>query len=365
MYGANRSLLNMISELDNYGVKPLVICPTNGPLTDELETLNIPYKILPFKLWVSENRKYLRVVARLLLNIFYGYKIKNFIKDNNIDIVHSNSSATQVGAIAANLANTKHVWHIREFLKEDYNLKFDLGIKTSMHFMNKNSSKVIAISKKIKSKYKDYLQEGKIAMIYNGVPGNISAPVEKDQTEIDLNKETNILLIGNINTQKGQRDAIYAIEHLKNKEKINCILNLVGDGPDSDNLKKLTKRLDIEELVNFWGYKSDINEFLNKCDIALMCSKNEAFGRTTIEYMLAGLPVVGAEAGATTELIQHEFNGLLYTSSDYIDLAKKIKYLIEDNEKMEKIRSVAMAVAREEFTSEINASKIHNIYKQL
>ena len=51
---------------------------------------------------------------------------------------------------------------------------------------------------------------------------------------------------------------------------------------------------------------------LGDADVALMCSSSEAFGRTTVEAMKLGRPVIGADAGGTAELVRDGWNGLLY-----------------------------------------------------
>lgn len=66
---------------------------------------------------------------------------------------------------------------------------------------------------------------------------------------------------------------------------------------------------------------------LRAADVILVCSRTEGFGRATVEAMLAGKPVIGANNTATAELIQDDSNGLLYRTGDPQDLAGKIEYL--------------------------------------
>lgn len=64
---------------------------------------------------------------------------------------------------------------------------------------------------------------------------------------------------------------------------------------------------------------------------ALVCSSSEAFGRVTLESMLSGLPVIGADTAGTGELIINGMNGLLYKNKDENDLALKIHMLLDDS----------------------------------
>ena len=79
--------------------------------------------------------------------------------------------------------------------------------------------------------------------------------------------------------------------------------------------------------VTFMGHVPNGIQVMQSVDIVLMCSRMEAFGRVTVEAMLAGKPVIGARSGGTTELIHENFNGLLYTPGNYLELAEKILYL--------------------------------------
>jgi glycosyltransferase involved in cell wall biosynthesis len=72
---------------------------------------------------------------------------------------------------------------------------------------------------------------------------------------------------------------------------------------------------------------------MRRADVVLMCSRSEAFGRVTIEGMLAGKPVIGSRSGATPELIQDGVTGLIYEPRNYKQLAQKIEYLYANPEK--------------------------------
>lgn len=89
---------------------------------------------------------------------------------------------------------------------------------------------------------------------------------------------------------------------------------------------------------------------LRRADAILMCSKREAFGRVTVEGMLAGKPVIGANSGGTLELIQDGITGLLYTSGDPKALAEKIRYLYENPDTATHVGENAKAWAETSFT---------------
>ena len=94
----------------------------------------------------------------------------------------------------------------------------------------------------------------------------------------------------------------------------------------------------------------------------LVCSKYEAFGRVTVEAMMAGCLVIGANSGGTIELIEDGSTGVLFESGDYVDLVNKMIYVIENKNNAKKIAKNGRNVALQCFTALINASNIRNLY---
>jgi glycosyltransferase involved in cell wall biosynthesis len=86
---------------------------------------------------------------------------------------------------------------------------------------------------------------------------------------------------------------------------------VVGEGK-IDQLKALAHDLGVADRVEFWGYIDDPYKAYLASDAVLMCSKNEAMGRVTVEAMSACRPVIGYDQAGTSEIIEHGRTGLLY-----------------------------------------------------
>jgi glycosyltransferase involved in cell wall biosynthesis len=85
-----------------------------------------------------------------------------------------------------------------------------------------------------------------------------------------------------------------------------------GDQGYMDGCRALAAELGVQDRVEFWGYVPDPERAFLAADVALMCSRSEAMGRVTAEAMSACRPVIGFDAGGTSELIDHGRTGLLY-----------------------------------------------------
>jgi glycosyltransferase involved in cell wall biosynthesis len=168
-----------------------------------------------------------------------------------------------------------------------------------------------------------------------------------------------LVTIGGLVVGKRQEDAVLALSYLV-QGGIDAELLLVGESYPSyrETLEQIVKSNDLTERVHFIGYVPDASWVLQSADVLLICSRSEAFGRVTIEAMLAGKPVVGAACGATLELVQEGFNGLLYRGGDAMDLATRLKFLAENPPIMRRLGENGRAWASSHFTKDRYASDI-------
>lgn len=109
----------------------------------------------------------------------------------------------------------------------------------------------------------------------------------------------------------------------------------MGEGEERHlgELRALAQRLDVADRVRLTGPVADPLPVLDGADIVLVCSRDEAFGRVTVEAMKRGRPVVGAGAGATPDLIDHGVSGLLYPPGNARALAAEVAGLLADHER--------------------------------
>ena len=99
----------------------------------------------------------------------------------------------------------------------------------------------------------------------------------------------------------------------------------------------------------------------NTVDIELVCSRFEAFGRVTIEAMNNGLPLIGANAPATDEIICDEVNGLLYEVNNPNDLARQIDRLIRDVSLRKKLIQNERKSVKNKYTDAIMLNHVERI----
>lgn len=361
LYGANRSLLNLIEGLNKLNVESIVLCPKHGELTEELTCKSVPFLVLPYYNWVyNKNEELLKlpfkIVLTFLLLPYYIYKISKVTPD----IIYSNTSVTGIGALIAQFIKVPHIWHVRELLKEDYGLQYFFGNGLVRRLFNK-SDYIITIS--------NYLFHKRISnftppkeVIYNGV---ISCSSISGFRNIDNKKSITLGIVGRIHPPKNQLEAIKAF-YLYNKKLDNARLRIIGDGPPEHvhELKQECFKLGIDDKVDFTGYIKNTETIYKETDILLMCSRTEGMGRVTVEAMARGIPVIGYNGSATPELVDHNINGFLYNDNE-VDLCQKLILLVNNPDLYKKFSQSSVKKASENFTLENYSKKIYLIMKKV
>lgn len=377
LYGANRSLLNLIDGLKSYGVVPYVIAPSKGQITDALKLRNVEFAIVPIQWWVDNLRcegnqvkkvyriasYYRKAFKRLYLNIKLIPSLADILKAWDIDVVYTNSSATPAGALVSQKLHLPHIWHLREFLDLDYQFHHDWGKLFCKYIVQNKADAQVAISKAIRSHFVNGFSAEHMHIVYNGVASTTEFErlYERANSSVRINKPFTFALVGLIHPCKGQDVAIRALSTIVNDfPQTRLLIVGTGDTTNLTNLKKLADDLGVSNQVEFCGHVDDPYKAYLASDVVLMCSKNEGMGRVTVEAMSACRPVIGYDNAGTSEIIQHEYTGLLYRG-EHEALAVCMKRFIENPDWARELGNNAWHIAQKEYSIETYSKKIYEI----
>lgn len=367
--GATLSFLEMISIIRNEHNVYVVTPHKKGFLPQQLDTMRIPHCNAHYFWWeiaTPSNRilANIKILIYRILNIWNyveACRLKRKIKKEKIELIHSNSSVVNFGALLSQKTGIPHVWHLREYGEEDFGLKRVVSENRFRREMNEFAVKYIAISQSIKRKFSNIVDENKICQIYNGVSEDYY--FEKTFTK-SSKKKIRFLIAGNYCIEKGQVDAVYAVIELKKQGIDGFELYLAGNG-DFAEPKRLVKEYDLHEQVIFCGCIDNMLQLRKNTDVEIVASKHEAFGRVTIESMRMSNPVIGTNSGGTPELIKDGYNGFLFEYGDYTQLAEYMKKYIIDRTMIGKMGRNAYCSTKNMFTSKENARRILEIYDEI
>ena len=365
--GAFISMVTLVDILrKKYGMNVFVILPHKGDGVELLNDKEIPFKLIYSFSWVIPLEIKDSTIAKIkgrvkrIINYMPIIQISRFIKQNDIDIVHINTTFSYVGAKSALRSKTHLVWHLREFLEQHQNNTL-WDRKSGNELINK-SDKIIVISDSLKKKYDNVFDEDKLVRIYDSVDDN---GFYKPNKEIFNNSTLIFIIVGRVSYPKGQADLAKACSKLYSSGFTNFEVWFVGE--EYDNTK--TEIVDLFESTKmdnykFLGHMDNVGELYELADISFTCSEFEALGRTTIEAMFSGNLVIGADSGATTELL-NDNRGLLFNLHDSDDLFEKIKFAIDNPEISKKIAESGRKYMVENMGAEKNAEEIVNLYREI
>ena len=179
------------------------------------------------------------------------------------------------------------------------------------------------------------VSENKINVIPSGLEIEKIVPIDKRDARLQLNlpiDEFIFGIVGRIDSKKGQLLALKAMLKTKMTGFHLCIVGEKTTNESDSYLNELinfVKENDLEKRVHFLPFQTDVATAFSSFDWTILPSYSETFGMVTIESMACGIPVLGSNAGGTTELISEGKNGFLFATKNITDLAQKIDLILE------------------------------------
>jgi glycosyltransferase involved in cell wall biosynthesis len=355
--GAQRSMVDLIDALAARGVESRVVLPEGGYVASALQARAVPYVVYRYRPWTQPSPlpRWDRFLKKPLVHALRAVKVSRLIRRWHCDVIVTNTSTVCEGALAARLLGVPHITHAREFGDPGHGHHFEWGVRPSVRLLGLLSRRVVFNSSALAKHYGREVPPAQARVIYNAVPVPVAAQAPGDPARTRKPGTTfSCVLVGYLNPGKGHEDAIRAVAHLLDRGmRVN--LKLVGGtGPAAymRRLRELIVSLGVSELVEMAGSVADPWPVFREADVALMCSRMEAFGRVTVEAMKLGTPVIGARSGGTSEVIHDRFNGFLYTPGDARELADRIEELARDREGARRMGERARRFAIEMFSLE-------------
>lgn len=173
----------------------------------------------------------------------------------------------------------------------------------------------------------------RVRVIYNGV--DVSAPSDPVQltrvrSELELGRwETVIGAVGSLYPVKGHKYLIRALPSIL-KEYPKTLLLIVGRGELENELKAEVVRLNLQDHVQFLGFRNDIHTLLCLMNIFVMPSLSEGLSMAILEAMAAGLPIVATNVGGNPEIVLDGETGFLVPPESSDILAERVVNLLRD-----------------------------------
>tara|TARA_E500000331_G_scaffold182672_1_gene176033 strand:- start:23475 stop:24650 length:1176 start_codon:yes stop_codon:yes gene_type:complete len=318
---------------------------------------------------VSETITGFWVQIRKFLRIFkFTIEVYKIAKKENVDIIHAHAMffCSFSAKIASLLLNKPMLYEIRSLWEERFKknsfknyliFSFITFIETFSMFL---ANHLITINTNLKTELKKrfFLKNKKIIIVENAVDlSNVK--------DLSLKKDEIVFgYVGTLSPIEGLDLLIKAFNNLK----LNNKLLIFGDGIDFEKLKNLVnKNINIEfrgqilseEIFN--AYK-EIDVIINPRKSSYLT--NSVTPLKTLEAMAYKKLVLASDVGGMKELIEHENNGLLFTSNSVQAIENIILEVIDRND-LDRIMENAYEFIKEDRNWLKNAKIYKSIYEVL
>lgn len=285
---------------------------------------------------------------------------RDFLIENGIDIVHTNDGRTHASwALATRLAGKKLLWHHRgnpnaRGLRLVAPWLADQLITVSSFSMPRNAG----------------FGRGKAKVIYS--PFDVSITVDRAAArqrilgEFDLPEETIICgFFGTFIPRKRPQAFVDTVMELAKLTSRPVKGLLFGEATNAGEIASIRQKVEQNEaLVKDAGYRSPGHEWIGGCDILLVPAVDEPLGRTLVEAMLVGTPVVATHSGGNPEALAGDC-GILVQDLEAGSMAEATIKLLSDPAARDAMVVRAHRAAREKFSRERHVGDVMKVYRKL
>jgi len=353
--GSPRALLDLAGNLDKNLYSPTLLVPEDGPLVQDFK--GIGGEVF-YKKSIGLNRRnffsYLKSIK----------EFRSFYKEQKVDLVHFNSPGwRESAAVAARLGKIPVILHVHNPCPEN-------GMKRNFNF--NLASKVIIVSESMREDFKNYSNIlNKTTCIYNGVDLKcFHAGLDNFRKTISVNSQTPVIgYIGQLSQRKGIDVLAKAAPAVLSRHPKSLFLIAGADGINEEGyteyIKGLTTELGVREHFLFLGKRNDVPEVMNACDLIVVPSRSEPFGKVVIEAMACGKCVIASAVGGIPEIIENGENGLLVQPDNVKELEDVILKVLDDKELRNTLAKFGRQTAEEKFSIEVLVEETQNLYASL
>lgn len=370
--GASKSFLTMLKGLMEHGVNPIVVVPDNNGMYGTLAQMNLKLMVMPLRPNVFPRKDTFRerllfvprLFGRLLVNTLAVRKLYRMLKEEQINLVHSNVGVIDVGWRLSRKLGIPHVYHIREYGDLDFKLHRFHGIKAFKAILRMDNSWSIFITKALRTYY-DMDENPRSKVIYN--------PVCVDaERRCSTERKGYFLYAGRLDKGKGIYDLVRAYIKYASEVPNPLKLYVAGDSNrgDMQTMSSMIKEAGLDDRVCFLGYCKNVDVLMREARAIVITSYNEAFGRCLAEAMFNKCLTIGRNTGGTreqydngVEMVGREI-GLRFSSVD--ELVEKMKIATNmTTEDVESITCDALQVVSSLYTNKKNVTQVLDLYNQM
>jgi glycosyltransferase involved in cell wall biosynthesis len=296
-------------------------------------------------------RLHARFAARFRSNV---RELRRLIREQRIEIVHTNGLMNVQAAFAARLEGVPLVWHLNDVFTPRL-------LRALLVPLVRCWADYIAVASRAVADccFGDLRAvEDRLQLLYAPVdvrefyPGLSGAGV---RCEFGISPDVPVIgLVANVCPGKGHEHLLDAAPLILRRYPQAKFL-LVGGRLENrrefwDALQRQTSRLQLENAVVFTGRRTDVPQLLRAMTVCVQASESEACPMAVLEASACGLPVVATNVGGTAEIVQDGVTGLLIGARSPDQIARAVLRLLDAPEQARQLGRAAAQRMREQFS---------------
>ncbi|MBD9698238.1 glycosyltransferase [Flavimobilis sp. GY10621] len=348
VYGSDLQLLETVEAVREVGWAVTVTLPGPGPLVSRLEDVGAAVVVDPGTPVLRKSALTPHGLVRLgAIALRAAVTGRATLRRMRPEVVLVNTVTIPTWLVAARLARVPAVCHVHE--AEDgvpwllqRALVAPLRLASTLLVNSRASADVLTAV--------DTRLGDRITVVHNGVPdAGPPAPLRARRA----GDPARLALVARISPRKGVDVALEAVALLR-AEGRDVTLDVCGTPfrgyePFEAELRARAAQPDLAGAVRLLGYKSPTRPTLDDADIVLVPSRQEPFGNTAVEALLAGRPLVASATQGLTEIVTPGRTGLLVPPGEARALAQAVATLLDDPEHAARIATAGRAEAVRRF----------------
>lgn len=369
MGGAETSLIELTDNIDKSKYRVIVACPASGELVEKLSQRDAEHVTIRGGV-LKRTFNPFSLIAFAYYFIVNAVKLSYIIRWRKVRIIHANSfTSCLFCSISAKTCGIPIIWHMRDLVK------MRLFNKIFINYAGSMANIVVATTTVMKNNLISLgVAPDKICIIHNGIDlkkyNTTPTNGEIIRKEFGISLYTPLVgIVGQLTAWKGHRDFVRAAfivaERYPSAKFLIVGKTIIGDNHYGQELAGLVTKLGLDGHIIFTGFRSDMSNIMAALDILVSASWEEPFGRTIIESMAAGKPVIATNAGGVPDIIENGVNGILVPPRNPQRLADGILKVLSDLELGKKLGDAGRKVVKQRFSLEKQMRKIEKLYEDV
>jgi len=294
-------------------------------------------------------------------------RIRKYIRDNDIQIIHTHTPRTiiQAGLATSRLPKITHV-ATKHTLTSPGDRKFGLPIAIFDRLSLYLPDQLVAVSNTMCGQIlaQPGIASSRVRAIRNAIPvESFYNPAKREACRNELGLSLENIAVGfSGRLEKVKRIDLLLYAHREVlSEHPHTRLVIVGEGSKRQEWQLLADQLGVSNTVIWTGFRTDMPRILAALDIYVVPSVNEGLSLSILEAMAAGKPIIATDVGGNSEMIIDDVTGILINPGSYKMLATAITVLLNQPDKRARLSQAGHNLVTENF----NVQRMTDAYCEL